>query len=233
MLTRRIYIVALRHGPPCPRSSHQSNLPRPFSLCLHLPVNMCLVGLLVPFKHKKESKKHRSKSSSHRRSERPHRERSERSRRREKDEAKDSTVIAEDALARLCLSLEQSLLDEQRSWRDQDRLDILERQRLGLERERAPFEEAPPYTFRDETARQPSPEPQCQTGVADSPECRNRDLIETNNCCRSCVCTRCGSTNPKCPTIPELDDTRVKTFTERGAERPRRRASAAGGPHSN
>jgi hypothetical protein len=194
---------------------------------------MCLIGLLLPFKQKKDSRKHTSKSSSHRRSERPRRERSERSRRREKDEAKDSTVIAEDALARLCLSLEQSLFDEQQRWRDQDRLDMLERQRLGLERGRAPSEEAPPYTFRDETARQPSSEPQYQTGVADSPGCRNRDSVGTTTCCRSCVCTRCGSTNSKCPTVPELDDTRVRAFTERGAETPRRRAQAAGGPRSN
>jgi hypothetical protein len=215
--------------------SQQRNLPRPFSLCLPSPVNMCLIGLLLPFKHKKVPKKHRSKSSSHRRSERPHRERSERSERsrRRKEEAKDAKVIAEDALARLCLSLEQSLLDEQRRWRGQDRLDMLEQQRLGLEPERAPSEEAPPYTFRDETARQPSPEPQYQTGVAGSPGCRNRDSVATTNCCRSCVCTRCGSANSKCPTVPELDDTRVRAFTERGAETPRRRAQAAGGPSSN
>lgn len=209
---------------------------------------MCLIGLLLPFKHKKESssRSHRSKGSSHRRSgrerehERPHRnhrERSERYRRREKDEAKDSAVKAEDALARLCLSLEQSLLDEQRRWRERDRADILERQRLGLEQEHAPPEEAPPYTFIDETqtARQPvpSPESQYQTGVADSPECRNRDSsVGTANCCRSCVCTRCGSANAKCPTtVPELDGTRIRAFTERGAETPRRRAWAAGAPH--
>lgn len=184
---------------------------------------MCLIGLLLPYKHKKKSRRHRSKSSSrHRSSER------ERCSRLGKDQTKDPAQVTEDALARLCLSLEQSLMEEQRRWRDQDRLDLLERQRLGLEpeREREPSEEAPPYSFRDERARPPSPEPRHQTGVADSPECRNRDSVggSSTYCCLSCVCARCGFANVKCPTVPELDDTRVGVFTERAAETRRRRA---------
>ncbi|KAK4150349.1 hypothetical protein C8A00DRAFT_46228 [Chaetomidium leptoderma] len=191
---------------------------------------MCLIGLLLPFKHKHESRKHKSKSSGHRRSGHRHSGRSRRDepRRRDKDESKDKSLLTEDAVARLCLSLEQSLIDEQRRWRHQDRLDRLEMDRLGLEREQQsppPSEEAPPYSFRDDTAaRQPTtPEPQYQSGVADSPACR-RDSLGAVYCCRNCICARCGSANAKCPTIPELDDTRVRAFTASGAETRRRRA---------
>lgn len=197
---------------------------------------MCLLGLLLPLKPKKETRKHRSRGSSHRHSshrhsERPHRERSHR---REKEEARNSAAVAEEALARLCLSLEQSLLDEQQRWREQDRLDMSERRRLGLERDRTPpFEEAPPYSVRD-TMRQIHPEESQyqQNGVADNPRGRARERESTGStgsagstrCCRNCVCARCGHANVKCPTVPELDDTaRVRAFTNDGADSRRRR----------
>ncbi|KAK3300280.1 uncharacterized protein B0H64DRAFT_11234 [Chaetomium fimeti] len=183
---------------------------------------MCLIGLLLPLKPKKQSRKHRSRGSSHRHShsERHHRDRS---RRQEKEEPRHSAAVAEDALARLCLSLEQSLIEEQQRWREQDRLDRSERCRLGLERDRTPFEEAPPYSARD-AMRQSTPEPQYQNGVADSPRCRERDLSGSTLCCRNCVCTRCGHDNVKCPTVPELDDTgRIRAFTNDGADSRRRR----------
>ncbi|KAH6853660.1 hypothetical protein B0I37DRAFT_12297 [Chaetomium sp. MPI-CAGE-AT-0009] len=182
---------------------------------------MCLIGLLLPLKPKKQSRKHRSRGSSHRHSERSHRDQ-DRSRRREKEEQRNSAAVAEDALARLCLSLEQSLIEEQQRWREQDRLDRSERCRLGLERDRTPFE-APPYSLRD-TMRQPTPEPQYQNGVADSARCRERDSTSSTHCCRNCVCTRCGNDNVKCPTVPELDDTaRIRAFTDGGADSQRRR----------
>ncbi|KAK4042557.1 hypothetical protein C8A01DRAFT_13843 [Parachaetomium inaequale] len=206
---------------------------------------MCLIGLLLPFKDK-EYQKHKSRSSGHRHSERPHREGShrhekgaseqdserphrERNHRRENEEAKNSRAVAEDALARLCLSLEQSLLEEQQRWREQDMLDRSELHRLGLERGRMPSEEAPPYSLRDEAAaRQPTPEPQHQkNGVADSAPCRRNGDSSVDSsalCCRNCVCTRCGSAIIKCPTVPELDDTRVRAFTESGADSRRRPA---------
>ncbi|KAH6650861.1 hypothetical protein F5144DRAFT_64788 [Chaetomium tenue] len=193
---------------------------------------MCLIGLLLPLKPKKQTRTHRSKGSSHRhsshghsshrRSERPHRERSHR---REKEEPRNSAAVAEEALTRLCLSLEQSLLDEQQRWREQDRLDMSERRRLGLERDRTPFEEAPPYSVRD-TMRQPTPEPQYQNGIADSPRSRERESDSTGSihCCRNCVCARCGHGSVKCPTMAELDDTtRVRAFMNDGADSWRRR----------
>ncbi len=150
----------------------------------------------------------------------------------------------EDAIARLCVSLEQSFLEEQRAWREQERLDRLERVRLGLEGEGPPFEEAPPYTVRDENPRQPTPEPQYhQPGLAEGLERRNDrsdrngDSTASAMCCRSCVCTRCGSPGIKCPTVAELDDTRVRrVFIESGVVAdvvPRRRKlCATSGPLS-
>ena len=200
---------------------------------------MCLIGLLLPLKPKKETRTHRARGSSHRHSShrhsshrhsvRPHRERSHR---REKEEPRNSAAAAEDALARLCLSLEESLLDEQQRWREQDRLDTSERRRLGLERDRMPSEEAPPYSVRD-TMRQIHPEePQYRDGVTDSPRCRARERDSTGltsstgstHCCRNCVCARCGHASVKCPTVPELDDTdRIRAFTNDGADSRRRR----------
>jgi hypothetical protein len=109
-------------------------------------------------------------------------------------------------------------------------LDRSELHRLGLKRGRIPpFEDAPPYSLRDEAAahRQPTPpEPQHHhKGVADSAPCRpngNSSVDSSALCCRKCVCTRCGSAIVKCPTVPELDDTRVRVFTESGADSRRR-----------
>ncbi|KAK4105782.1 hypothetical protein N658DRAFT_132742 [Parathielavia hyrcaniae] len=171
---------------------------------------------------------HRRAKDETRTSERPDRERSSR---HEKDETRASASIAEEALARLCLTLERSLLDEQRRWRHQDRLDWLERQRLGLEAEPTPlFGAAPPYSLRDKNQRPPpAPEPRCQTDMSGSPERCNR---ESAICCRSCVCTRCGSANLRCPAIPELEDTRVSSLFEIGAGSPRRPFGVAGRPLS-
>lgn len=150
-------------------------------------------------------------SSSHRRS--GHSQRDE-SRRKEKDEFKDLSRRTEDAIARLCASLEQSFLEEQRCWREQERLDRYERYRLGLDgldRELPPREEAPPYSLMDENPRRPALEPQTQAGAAGGRECntrRNRDSVGWAYCCRSCVCPRCGSSTVSCPPLPELDDTR-------------------------
>lgn len=160
-------------------------------------------------------------SSSHRRSR--HSQRDE-SRRKEKDEFKDLSRRTEDAIARLCVSLEQSFLEEQRSWREQERLDRYERYRLGLDgldHELPPSEEAPPYSLMDENPRRPPPVPQTQTGAADGRECntsRNRDSAGWVYCCRSCVCARCGSSTVNCPPLPELDDTRPRSFMESGAD---------------
>ncbi|KAK4236756.1 hypothetical protein C8A03DRAFT_16621 [Achaetomium macrosporum] len=184
---------------------------------------MCLIGLLLPFKHHKSRRhKHRHRSSSHRRSERSRREGSRR--RREKDDSKDTSVVTEDALARLCLSLEQCLMEEQQRWRDQDRLDREERQRLGLERKRTPSEEAPPYSLRDDMVRQPTPtSEQHEPAVAEIAECRKRDSVASAYCYRYCVCARCGSANTTCPTA-ELDGSHARDFssspghTETGAE---------------
>ncbi|SPQ18096.1 adecf32c-c623-4e25-8e81-d0a483bd64d9 [Thermothielavioides terrestris] len=181
---------------------------------------MCLIGLLLAFRSRKEL------SSSHRRSEHPRREES-RSRRHEKDERKDAALLTEDALARLCLSLEKGLLEEQRRWRDQELLDRQERQRLGLEPspppppppQRPPSEEAPPYSLRDENARQPTPVPapapeyQADAAAAGSPERRSRDppAPAYRYCCPNCLCTapRVSST-VKRPTVPELDGGRSR-----------------------
>ncbi|KAK4129506.1 hypothetical protein N657DRAFT_640144 [Parathielavia appendiculata] len=169
---------------------------------------------------------HRREEGETRNSERSYRERRSL---REKDETRASAVVAEEALARLCLTLEQSLLEEQRRWRYQDRLDRLERQRLGLEGEPTRSEAAPPYSLRDENPRPPTAEPQYETGMSGSPGRCNR---ESAICCRSCVCTRCGSANLKCPTVPELDDTQASSLFEIGAEPPRRRIGTVGRPIS-
>lgn len=258
---------------------------------------MCLIGLLLPFRHENHSRKHSSHSSrssghrssdhrsydhnssdrrrsdhrssghksshhkssdprssdprrgsnhrssdptgsSHRRSEHSRRDDS---RRKERNELNDLSRRTEDAIARLCVSLEQSFIEEQRSWREQERLDRLERYRLGLDgldRELPPREEAPPYSLLDENPRQATPEPQSHAGVADSREGRNSrdsDSVGSAYCCRSCVCARCGSSTVNCPPLPELDDTQVtrsRAFTESGADSRRRRVSAAGGPLS-
>jgi hypothetical protein len=169
---------------------------------------MCLFGLLLPFKHhchhchhKSRRHKHRHRSSSHRHSERSRREGSRR--RHEKHDSKDTSAVTEGALARLCLSLEQCLIEEQQRWRDQDRLDLEERQRLGLERERPSPEKAPPYSLTDDMARQPTP----PSEVPDRQ--RDRDSVASTLCCRHCVCARCGSANTACPTA-ELDGSRAR-----------------------
>ncbi|KAK3310170.1 uncharacterized protein B0T15DRAFT_27504 [Chaetomium strumarium] len=171
---------------------------------------MCLIGLLFPFKHhyhhksRRHKHRHRHRSSSHRRSERSRREGSRR--RHEKHDLKDTSAVTEDALARLCLSLEQCLIEEQQRWREQDRLDREERQRLGLERERTPSEEAPPYSLRDDMARQPTTPP---SEVQHLQRDRNSAASALALCCRYCVCTRCGSANTTCPTA-ELDGSRTR-----------------------
>ncbi len=177
-----------------------------------------------------ESSGHRS--SSHRRSERE-RELSEEFRQKEKDALRDLTIRTEDAITRLCVSLERSFFEEQRAWREQERLDKEqerlnreERSRLGLERQ--PSEKAPPYTLRDENRRPPTPEPRPQAVVAadDSPERRNshnRKSTGSAYCCHSCVCTRCGFASMKCPDIPELDGTRVRRVIEIESGVPSRR----------
>ncbi|KAL2167231.1 hypothetical protein VTG60DRAFT_1555 [Thermothelomyces hinnuleus] len=188
---------------------------------------MCLIGLLLPFKQEKETRRHKRRSSSHRRSERPHRERTHR---REKERVRDSAVLAEEALARLCLSLEHSLVEERQRWQEQTRLDMSERYRLGLERERTPFEEAPPYSPPN-TAPDAKPEPPHPSGQADSSRSRGKDSAGTTYCCRHCVCTRCGSAIIECPAVPELDDTRIRTFTDSGADSRKRQFRSNGGPH--
>ncbi|KAH6634304.1 hypothetical protein B0J18DRAFT_14700 [Chaetomium sp. MPI-SDFR-AT-0129] len=220
---------------------------------------MCLIGLLIPAKPKKSksrsSRKHRSRSRSphRRRSERPRHEHSSRHRhdssrhessrrgtssQEEKrpspqDSSRDSAVVVEDALARLCLSLEQSLIEEQQRWRAQDRwerraelsrldhasgrripADEAVRQTQGQGQEQ---EEAPPYSLTDNntkparvpppilTTTTPEPQPeQYQRGVADSPACRVQDSTSVS-CCHNCVCPRCGSNVAKCPEVPELE----------------------------
>jgi hypothetical protein len=131
----------------------------------------------------------------------------------------------------LCLTLEQSLLDEQRRWRHQDRLDRLERQRLGLDGEPTPSEAAPPYTLRDENPRRLTTEPQYHPAVADSLECRKGDSVDSAVCCRNCICARCGTLSMKCPAVPELDDTRARPSLPEmvGGEPPRPWVGAAAG----
>lgn len=251
---------------------------------------MCLIGLLLPFRHEKHSRKYSSTNSDHRsspqrgldsrsperrrsdhrtsdhksshhrsldprspdtRRDSSHRRRSDHrssdrrssdntssghrrsehsrrdgSRRKGEDEFKDLSRRTEDAIARLCVSLEQSFIEEQRSWREQERLDRLERCRLGLDgldRGLPPPEEVPPYSLMDENPRQPPPGPQAQTGAADGREChnnggRNRDSVGWAYCCRSCVCARCGSATVNCPPLPELDGTRPRPFTASGVD---------------
>ncbi|KAK4147717.1 uncharacterized protein C8A04DRAFT_24265 [Dichotomopilus funicola] len=222
---------------------------------------MCLIGLLIPAKPKKSksrsSRKHRSRSRSphRRRYERPRHEHSSRHRhdnsrhessRRERsstrqekrhppqDSSRDSAAVVEDALARLCLSLEQSLIEEQQRWRAQDRwerraelsrLDHASGGRIpadevvGQQAQGQKQEEAPPYSPTDntKTARvphpilttitpDPQPEPeQYQRGVADSPACRVENSTSVS-CCHNCVCARCGSNVTMCdPEVPELE----------------------------
>ncbi|KAL2127583.1 hypothetical protein VTI74DRAFT_10455 [Chaetomium olivicolor] len=196
--------------------------------------------------HREESKPRRLERSrrrdepSPRRSERLHREQSRQ--RQEKDMLKDVglAILSEDAVTRLCPSLDQTIIDEDRRWREQERLDRLERERLGLERGWVYSEEAPPYSAVDTASRPPPPEPQYQTGVANSPDCRrgssNMASIPSVECCRNCICSRCGFTTMKCPAIPELDgrEARITSasprYTEGGVEVRSRRAWASG-PH--
>lgn len=168
-------------------------------------------------------------------SERPHRERSHQ---REKDKVRDSAMLAEEALARLCLSLEQSLLEEQQRWREQDRLDRAERYRLGLELDTTSFEAAPPYSPPRDASLLPRTT-KTEPPAADSLRSRSKSSGDstttyyTKRCCRGCLCARCDSTFViKTPAVPELDDTRVGAFAEGGADSRTPRAWVAGGPHA-
>ncbi|KAK3899299.1 hypothetical protein C8A05DRAFT_37093 [Staphylotrichum tortipilum] len=187
------------------------------------------------------------KSSSHRPSSgHSHRRRSSHSSHshREKDAAasRSSTAAAEDALARLCISIEQSLHDEQRRWREQDRLNLAERYRLDLEHP-LPSEKAPPYTLVDEnnnigppypctpvTSAAPNPTMTTTPPVTDQTACRpihaEGDRRSYERCCRGCVCLRCGSAIVTCglPPLsvggvlpPELEDTDVTAGGRRRA----------------
>jgi hypothetical protein len=74
--------------------------------------------------------------------------------------------------------------------------------------------------------------------VAGSPARRSGDSTGSAMCCRSCVCSRCGSPGIKCPTVAELDGTCVRrAFAEGGVVADvvvprRRRACATSGPLS-
>ena len=169
---------------------------------------MCLIGLLLPFKRKSKSRKHKSRSSSsHRRSERSQREYSRRrhsQRQQEKDELKALSFFPEDTLARLCMTLEQSFIEEQqRGCGCQERLERLQKENPII------VEAAPRYSVRDENAL-----PRYQTGVADSPGCRkNRDSVDSACCCCCCCCNRCDCASAKCQAVPELDDRQDNAFT--------------------
>ncbi|KAL2165259.1 hypothetical protein VTH06DRAFT_556 [Thermothelomyces fergusii] len=194
---------------------------------------MCLIGLLLPFMQEKETERHKRRSSSHRHPERRHRERS---RRREERMRRDSAVLAEDALARLCLSLEHSLLEERERWQEQARLDMSERCRLGLERDRPPFEAAPPYS-PPSTVPDTKPEPAHPGAQGDSSHPpRGKDptgnSTGTTSCRRRSVCARCGSAIAERPAVPELDDTAIRTSTDGGADSRKRLSRPNGGPHT-
>lgn len=160
-------------------------------------------------------------------------------------------VVVEDALARLCLSLEQSLIEEQQRWRARDRwerrtelsrLDHVSGRRIPADEavgqaQENEQEEVPPYSLTDDnTARVPhpiltttpdlqlKPEPeQYQRGVADSPACRLEDPTSAS-CCHNCVCAHCGSNVTKCPEVPELEH----DSPARGAFSARHRAGLGG-----
>lgn len=175
---------------------------------------MCLIGLLLPLKHRSKSRKHRSKSSSHHR--RSERSRSEHSQRRheKEDELKAFSHFPEDALARLYLNLEQGLIEDQdRVWRDHERRGMPHRENpRGVQEEEAIWrqsykDEAPPY--------QETVDPPFQPGAADSLERRKgSDSVEAACGCCCCCCSRadCMAATASYPTVPELDDSRVKTI---------------------
>ncbi|KAL1837531.1 hypothetical protein VTJ49DRAFT_3676 [Mycothermus thermophilus] len=183
---------------------------------------MCLIGLLLPLEPKNEPKKKRRHS--HRRSRRSSTPRSPRPREPDKDKPIDSKARAEDALANLCLTLQQSLLEERQQWRDQDRRDIIQEERRRLATGMRYSEAAPPYPVDDnDHSTMPHPPPlevRSQAGVAESPGCsrEHRDAASSSSteCCRKCVCSRCGFEVTKCPAVSEVPG---KT-PDRGAESP-------------
>lgn len=176
---------------------------------------MCLIGLLVPLERKRrKSRRHKSRSSAsgHRRAERS---RAEQPQQQEKDDLRVLSLLSEDALARLHMSLEQGIVEEQlRGLREHEALDRLRRAdtTLGCEREGEYSEAAPPYySVCDNAARPPpTPEPRVQTGVPDSPECKNRDsaISDCGGCCCCCCCSHRACAGDKCPTLAELDEGR-------------------------
>jgi hypothetical protein len=86
--------------------------------------------------------------------------------------------------------------------------------------------------LRDENPRRLTTEAQYHPAMADRPECRRSNSVDSVAavCCRNCICTRCGTLSMKCPAVPELDDTRARPpLPEIGEEPPRPWVGAAAG----
>lgn len=203
-----------------------------------------MIGLLVPLKHKRKSRKHRTKRSSHHRQEGSSRR--EQHHRQEKGDLKDLSHFPEDTLARLYMSLEQTFIEESLRGRSgEERLDKLASGPAELEgeRERGRSEEARRNSLGGDTARSSSTSTDIrfQTGVPNNPEYRNADAVGSACGCRCCCCARYARAEIRYPTVPELDGGRDEGFkngpgtgvyTASCVERRRRWVVAGSGPPS-
>ncbi|KAL2259011.1 hypothetical protein VTK26DRAFT_7450 [Humicola hyalothermophila] len=213
---------------------------------------MCLIGLLLPFKRRSKSRRHRSKSSSrHRRSERSRSERL--SQRHDGDEVKALSLLSEDVLAQLYMTLEQGLVDDQaRGRQDHERRGRHRRGDAEVQQEEEGMWR-PSYrhevTLQQQTTPMDPPPPFDQA-VADGPDCAKRRASVDSACC-CCCCSRGGraaapaaaaaAAARRYPTVPELDDNRekfIKTgpmaalYAESGVENRKQKLWPTSGPLS-
>lgn len=176
---------------------------------------MCMISFLFPARPKK-SRQHKSKRPRHRRAERSQ---ADKALPQQNDDLKAPSFFAEDTLARLRISFGQYSLRQQTTGaRNHERFERSTRDSTRPEKGRGRPDEALRSSLENEGRCQPtSIEPQFQTGVANSPGCRDRNSVGCACfcCCCCCCCSRGGCGTASTLAIPELEDDRARSHQRR------------------